>query len=41
MIEYILVAVMLIACLSVMHLFLSSFKEYGGRVIDLAASEYP
>ena len=40
-VEYIVVAGMLIATLAILVVFLATFREYGGRVLDLAASEYP
>ena len=40
-VEYVIVAGMLIASLAILVVFLYSFKEYGGRVLDLAGSEYP
>ena len=41
MLEYVIVAGMLLATVGIMAVFLYSFKEQGGRVLDLAASEYP
>ncbi len=41
MIEYVVLAVFVIATVSIMAILLYTFKEQGGRVLDLAASEYP
>ena len=41
MIEYVVVATMLIATVSLLAIFLYTYKEQSGRVLDLAASEYP
>ena len=41
MIEYIVVAVMLMAATTILAVFLYSFREFGGRALDLIASEYP
>ncbi|MDP6490148.1 MAG: hypothetical protein QGH42_12725 [Kiritimatiellia bacterium] len=41
MIEYIVVAVMLMAATAILAVFLYSFREFGGRALDLIASEYP
>jgi uncharacterized protein (UPF0333 family) len=41
MIEYMIIAAMLIAAVSILAVFLYTFKEQSGRVLDLAASEYP
>ena len=41
MIEYTVVAGILLATLTVMALFLYVFKEHGDRVLKLAASDYP
>ena len=41
MIEYVVVATMLIAATAILAVFLYSFREFGGRVLDLVASEYP
>ena len=40
-IEYMILAVLLIVTASILAVFLYSFRENGGRVLDLAASEYP
>lgn len=39
--EYLITAGMLIASVAILAVFLYTFKEYGGRVLDLVASEYP
>jgi hypothetical protein len=39
--EYAIVAGMLIAAVAILVVFLATFREYGGRILDLAASEYP
>jgi hypothetical protein len=41
MIEYVIVAAMLVAATAILAVFLYSFREFGGRVLDLVASEYP
>ena len=41
MIETITIAAMLVAGVTILAVFLYTFREYGGRVLDLAASEYP
>ena len=41
MIEYMIIAAMLVAAVSILAVFLYAFKEHSGRVLDLAASEYP
>lgn len=41
MIEYVIVAVMLTATMAIMAIFLYTFRENSGRVLDLVASEYP
>jgi len=41
MIEYLVVAAMLMATMTILAVFLYTFKEQSGRVLDLAASEYP
>lgn len=39
--EYVVVAGMLLASVMILALLLYTFKEYGGRILDLVASEYP
>lgn len=41
MLEYVMVVGMLLALVSVMALLLYTFKENGGRVLDLIASDAP
>jgi len=41
MIEYVVLAIFVITTVSIMSILLYTFKEQGGRVLDLAASEYP
>jgi len=41
MIEYAITAGMLVLAVSILAVFLYAFREYGGRVLDLVASEYP
>lgn len=41
MLEYLMVAGVLLACVSILAIFLYTFKEHGGRILDLAASEFP
>lgn len=39
--EFVVVAGVLVATVAVLALLLFAFKEYGGRIINLLASEYP
>jgi len=39
--EYIVTAGIILAMVGILALFLYTFKEYGGRILDLIASEYP
>ena len=41
MIEYIIVAGLLMASLAILTLFLQTFKEYGARILEMVASDYP
>lgn len=41
MIEFTVVAGMLLAALAILTLFLATFGEYGVRVLGLVGSEYP
>ena len=41
MVEFVVLAGILMALVAVMALFLYAFKEYGGRVLDLVAAEFP
>ncbi len=40
-VEYIVVVGTLIAAISILVVFLIAFREYGERVLELAAYEYP
>lgn len=39
--EYMVVFVMTLGVLATLAAFLYVFKEYGGRILDLVASEFP
>ena len=39
--EYVVVAGMILASVMILGLLLYTFKEYGGRILNLVASEYP
>ena len=39
--EFVVVAGMVLATVSIVALLLYTFKEYGGRILNLLASEYP
>jgi Flp pilus assembly pilin Flp len=41
MIEYVVIAGIMLALVSVTALVLYAYKEYGVRVLNLVASEYP
>ena len=41
MLEYVIVAGMLVAVLSMLALFLYTFKEQGARVLDLISADFP
>jgi hypothetical protein len=41
MIEYIIVATMLLASVAILSVFLYTFREQSGRVLDLVSAEYP
>lgn len=41
LVEYVMTVAVLTAMLTVCAVFLYTFKSYGGRVLDLVASEYP
>ena len=41
MIEYIIVAGILLSVVTILAVLLYVFKQQSGRVLDLAASEYP
>ena len=40
-VEYVVVAGMLLAAVAIMMVFLGTFQEYGTRVLNLVGSEYP
>ncbi len=40
-VEYVLVAGALLAALAILTLFLTTFQEYGMRILDMVASDYP
>jgi uncharacterized protein (UPF0333 family) len=41
MVEYMVVACMLVLAVSVLAVFLYAFRENSGRILDLMASDYP
>lgn len=41
MIEYLMMAGILLASLAILTLFLETFKEYGARILDMVSSDYP
>jgi hypothetical protein len=41
MTEYLITAGVLLASVAILALFLYTFKEHSGRVLELASSEYP
>lgn len=41
MVEYIVMAGILLASLAILTLFLVTFQEYGYRIVDMVASDYP
>ena len=41
MVEFLVVAGMVLASLAILTIFLATFREYGTRVLDLVGSEYP
>ena len=41
MVEYVIIAGLLMASLVFLTVFFVTFKEYGGRILALVASEYP
>ena len=40
-VEYLITAGMLVASVAILAVVLYTFRQYGGRVLDLVASEYP
>ena len=41
MVDVLMVAAAMLAAVAVMAVLLYAFREYGGRLLDLAASDYP
>lgn len=41
MIEYLVIAAMLLVAASILGVLLYSYREAGGRLLDLVAFEYP
>jgi len=41
MVEFLVVAGMLMAAVAILTVFLGTFREYGTRILDLVGSEYP
>ena len=41
MVEFVVVAGVMLATVAIMMVFLGTFREYGTRVLDLVGSEYP
>lgn len=41
MAEYAIVAGLLISAMAILTLFLSTFSQYGNRVLETVASDYP
>ena len=41
MVEFATVLAMVLATLAILVVFLYTFKEYGGRILDLASYDYP
>lgn len=41
MVEYLVMTGILLASLAILTLFLVTFKEYGYRIVDMVASDYP
>ena len=41
MLEYLVVATALIATMSIIAVFLYTFREHAGRVLDMVAADYP
>lgn len=41
MVEFVVVAGMLVAAMAILMVFLGTFREYGTRILDLVGSEYP
>ncbi len=41
MIEYVIIAAMLLSTMTIMAVFLRTFRQHSQRTLNLAASEYP
>lgn len=41
MVEFVIIAGMLIAVVTILTVFWDVFQEYGARILDLVGSEYP
>ncbi len=41
MLEYLVVSAILLSALAILTFFLETFKEYGWRILDMVASDYP
>ena len=41
MVEVVVITASMLALVAIMGLLIYTFKEYGGRVLDLLASDYP
>ena len=41
MVEYVVLFGLFLSVLGLLAVFLYAFKEYGGRILDLIAYEYP
>lgn len=41
MVEYLIMTAMVISCMAALVVFFIAFREYGGRILDLAGCEYP
>ncbi len=41
MVEYAIVAGLMVVCLGALSLFYVTFREYSGRIIALVSSDYP
>lgn len=41
MVEFVVVAGMMVAAVAILMVFFGTFREYGTRVLDLVGSEYP
>jgi len=41
MIEYVIIAAILLSIVPIMAVFLRTFRQYSSRTLELSASEYP